>query len=388
MERYNKALNTTAYYLNLLSLGLVIGIIGPSLPTLANNTRSMVYEIGFLFTTISLGYLIGSLCGGRFYDRVLGHPILAGALITFSAVTITVPLISSLKVLVPILFFLGFAEGILDVGCNTLLVWVHKRKVGPYMNGLHFFFGVGALLSPIIVAHFLRENGDIKWAYWVIAILFIPFAIFNFKLKSPPIELHSHKNDKRVKDPLMILLVAIFFFFHVGAESSYGGWIYTYIFKLGIASTTVAAYVTSAFWGALTVGRLAGIPVSIKIKPEIMLTGDIIGCIIASCLLKLWPQSAIVIWAGSILMGFSMATLFPTGINYIEQKMHISGSITSYILVGSSAGSMFFPWIIGRLFKSIGLKIFPIFMLVIFIVALLLMISTFRYTSGKSYRSS
>ena len=35
---------------------------------------------------------------------------------------------------------------------NPLLVWVHGDEVGPAMNGLHFFFGVGAFLSPIIIA--------------------------------------------------------------------------------------------------------------------------------------------------------------------------------------------------------------------------------------------
>ena len=47
---------------------------------------------------------------------------------------------------------MGVAEGALDVGGNTLLIWVHRHKVGPFMNGLHFFFGAGAFLSPIIIA--------------------------------------------------------------------------------------------------------------------------------------------------------------------------------------------------------------------------------------------
>jgi len=379
MGRKTKALNTIAYYLSTLCLGLVISIIGPSLPSLAEKTNTRLHEIGFLFTTLSLGYLLGSILGGRLYDRVIGHPLLGGSIIVFSAVTIMVPLMGSLMILVSILLFLGIAEGFLDVGCNTLLVWVHKRKVGPYMNGLHFFFGAGALLSPLIVEYFLRVTGGIKWAYWSIAIFFIPLAVFILKLSSPGIESHSHTNDRRVKDPLLILLVAVFFFFHVGAELSYGGWIYTYILKLGIASTTTAAYVTSVFWGSFTLSRLAGIPLAIKFKPEIILTGSLSGCILASVLLHIWPQSTSIIWAGTILMGISVASLFPTGINYIEQKMHISGSITSWILVGSSSGSMFFPWIIGRLFESISLRIFPLFMLGIYICALLIILTTFGY---------
>jgi hypothetical protein len=44
-----------------------------------------------------------------------------------------------LALLAGAIFALGMAEGALDVGGNTLLVWVHQEKVGPFMNGLHFF---------------------------------------------------------------------------------------------------------------------------------------------------------------------------------------------------------------------------------------------------------
>jgi len=38
------------------------------------------------------------------------------------------------------------------------------------MNALHFFFGVGAFVSPIIVAQAILMTGDITWAYWVLAL--------------------------------------------------------------------------------------------------------------------------------------------------------------------------------------------------------------------------
>ena len=70
-----------------------------------------------------------------------------------------------------VLFFLGAFQGVLDVGCNTLLIWVYRRDVSPYMNALHFFFGVGTFIAPIILAQSALLSGDIKLGYILIALL-------------------------------------------------------------------------------------------------------------------------------------------------------------------------------------------------------------------------
>ena len=62
------------------------------------------------------------------------------------------PLVSWFWLLLLVVLSLGTAQGTLDVGGNTLLMWGHREKIGPFMNGLHFVFGIGAFLSPIIIA--------------------------------------------------------------------------------------------------------------------------------------------------------------------------------------------------------------------------------------------
>ena len=47
-----------------------------------------------------------------------------------------------------ILFIGGLPAGMISTGGNTLLMWTHGRKAGPYINGLHFSFGLGAFLAP------------------------------------------------------------------------------------------------------------------------------------------------------------------------------------------------------------------------------------------------
>ena len=376
-----KLSRTASYYASYIILGLITSVIGPTLPGLAEHTRTNLSEISFLFTAHSLGFMCGALLAGRLYDRVRGHPLLAATFLCMTAMLLLVPLASLLWILAGILFILGIGEGILDVGGNTLLVWVHGSRVGPYMNGLHFFFGLGALLSPIIVAQTIRLSGDINWAYWVLAIMTFPLIIVFLRLASPPIHGSEGTHGDRDRNYLLVVLIGLFFFFHVGAELSYGGWIYTYALRRGIANETMAAYLNSSYWGALTLGRLIGIPVSTRLKPGAMLIIDLLGCFVACAVVLIWNDSAAATWVGTILMGMSLASLFPTSINLAERNMKITGAVTSWFLVGSSIGAMFFPWLIGQYIETTGPHVMFIILLSIFCVASIILLITL--TLGK-----
>ena len=68
---------TAAYYCAFVALGFVPAAMGPALPVLAEHTHSSLAVISFLLSARSLGYLIGSFQGGRLYDRLPGHRVMA-----------------------------------------------------------------------------------------------------------------------------------------------------------------------------------------------------------------------------------------------------------------------------------------------------------------------
>jgi FHS family Na+ dependent glucose MFS transporter 1 len=345
---------TAAYYLAFIALGLTSASLGPTLPDLAENTRTHLREISFLFTARSLGYLIGSFFGGRLYDRQPGHPLMALMLIGMALALAFIPTVSLLWVLTGVLLFLGMVEGALDVGGNTLLVWVHRHRVGPYMNGLHFFFGIGAFLSPLIIAQAVLVSGNITWAYWMLALLVAPVALWLLRLSSPPAQTVSKDGPVGQVNHRLVALIVLFFFLYVGAEVAFGGWIYTYAVELKITTEAVAAYLTAAFWGALTIGRLLAIPIAARVRPRYILLGDLVGCLVSIGLILVWPGSLAAVWLGTIGVGLSMASIFPTTISLAERRMTVTGQVTGWFFVGASAGGMLLPWLIGQMFESVG----------------------------------
>ncbi len=376
-----KISTTTSYYAAFVALGLTAASLGPTLPGLAEHTQTLFSEISFLFTARSLGYLLGSFQGGRLYDRMPGHPVMAVTLLIMAAMMALAPLMSLLWLLTTVLLVVGIAEGTLDVGGNTLLVWVHGHKVGPFMNGLHFFFGVGAFLSPIIVAQAVLMSGDITWAYGVLALLMVPVAVWLLRLDSPVVPVLAKDSPAAQTNYLLVVLVALFFFLYVGAEVSFGGWIFTYATALGLAGETNAAYLTSAFWGALTAGRLLAIPIATRLRPRLILLADLGGGMVSLGLILLWSDSLIAAWLGTLGAGFSMASIFPTTLSLTERRMTITGRVTGWFFVGASAGGMFLPWLIGQLFESIGPQVTMFIILADLLVAVVVFAALILYST-------
>lgn len=377
-----KYVNTTAYYLAFVLLGLTVAAEGPTLLKLAEHTSSALDQISSLFLFSSLGYLVGSYIGGRIYDRVPGHRFMASVLIFLGVMVAVVPLATARWTLFAIVLVLGLFKGALDVGCNTLLLWVHNETVGPFMNGLHAFFGVGAFISPLITAQVISLTDDVYWVYWVFALITFPLALWIWNLPSPASrEVPAHHESGSF--PLLpVLIMVLCFVLYVGGEAGYGAWIYTYAFTLNFGTEVTAAYLTSAFWGSFTLGRLLGIWVSTQAKPLTILYLDFVGCIVSVGIILLFPASSIMLWIGTILFGISQASIFPTFLTLAEERMHITGTIAGLFLVGAGLGGMVLPWLIGQAFVKVGAGAM---MAMIFIGVILnwLMLLVFTRVSAK-----
>jgi FHS family Na+ dependent glucose MFS transporter 1 len=349
-----KHITTAAYYLAFILLGLTIAAEGPTLLKLAEHTSSTLDQISLIFFFGSLGYLLGSYLGGRIYDRVPGHRFMSIVLVLLGAIIVFVPIATSLWLLLVIVFLLGLTKGALDVGCNTLLLWVHNETVGPFMNGLHAFFGIGAFIAPLIVAQVISLTNDIYWVYWFFAIAALPIAAWIWRLPSPISRAVPSHHENTPFPILPVFLMLLCFVLYVGGEVGYGSWIYTYAFTLEFGTEVTSNYLVSAFWGFFTLGRLFGVWVSTRAKPMTILFFDFVGCLVSLGLILVFQESAIILWIGTILLGISQASIFPTFLNLAEERMHVTGTITGLFLVGAGVGGMILPWLIGQAFVQVG----------------------------------
>jgi FHS family Na+ dependent glucose MFS transporter 1 len=346
---------TFSYFAAFIGLGFVSAMFGPTLAGLAANTGSTLGAISIIFVANSLGRMAGSLIAGRLIDRVQGHPIIAAGFAAMALCMALIPNMGALAMLVVIFFCIGIAQNFIDVGANTLIVWVHGRAVGPYMNALHLTFGIGAFFTPIIAATALSASGNIHLGYTIVAALLLPLAVWMLRLPSPPQRAtvaHGAAGDARWG---LLILVALFFFVLVGSEVGMSAWTYSYAQAMGFRDAATAAALTSTYWAMYSLGRLIAIPISTRVPAHRMLYVDLVGLIVSASILVLFaPVSPAAIWIGVAGIGLSVASVFPTMLTFTGSHMNVTGKINGVLFATANLGSMFFPWLIGQLFEPAG----------------------------------
>lgn len=347
-----RRLRTAGYFTTILIIGLVAAIIGPAIPGLAENVRGTLAALGTLFTVRSLGGILGSLLSGRLYDRLPGHSILAITMLLLAAAVASIPLASSLWVLWIFVFFTGLGESFLDVGVNSQLIWTYRERSAPYLNALHFFFGIGALLAPLLYVQVVAQTGQLNWAFWILSLTMLPVALWNLWVPGPTAQkAAADEPEARFNKP--IFLICLIFFLYVGAEVSYGGWIYSYALQRDLADIFAAGYLNSAFWGMLTLGRLLAIPAAVYISPGRLLKAAIIGCLVSLAALAIFSASTTVLWLGTLALGFSMAPVFPTLLALAGRRVTLTGQVTGWFFIASNGGGMSIPWLSGILIQEV-----------------------------------
>jgi len=354
--RNDAVFRTFHYYLLFTYLGLSMGISGPTLPDLAGQVGIRLGQMGYVFLLSAFGYTLGTFLGGRLLDRFDGHRVLGIGQLASAVLIMLLPLIPWFWLFFAVVFIKGISDGMLNTS-NTLLLWTHGEKAAPFMNAMHFFFGLGAFLSPFIVARLIGIPFGYRLAYWGVGLFGVFVGMRTMLLHGSPSQPHTHTNSDGTPIPVyypLVIASALFLFFYVGVEITYAGWLFTYATTLNITNAAGAAYLTSGFWLSFTIGRLISIPVSTRLRPRAIITAGLAGCLFILVLLLVLPHSKIFLWVATIILGFCMVPLWPTGYTLAGQSMKLTARLSAIILVGDSLGGMILPWLTGQVIDFAG----------------------------------
>jgi len=339
-----------------VSVGIGISMLGLLLPFLAEQVNISVGQMGFAFTAQNLGYLVGSLGGGVLYDRFKSHSLMVLSLVLMMVSGFLVPLIPWFYGLLVVLFFFGLGLGTIDVGANLNLVWIFQSRVGPYLNTLHFIFGIGAFSAPLIIATVLGwTGGGLTWAIWALMVLFLPGLLGLFSTPSPENSAETETEGKVERaDVVVVVMLMLAIFFAVGVQIGFSGWIFTYVSDFGIGDVSTASMITALFWAGLTLGRLASIPISKKVPPGVMALFNFALLTLVLALFLVWPTRSVMMWMGTAGVGLAISILFPTLLSFAKTRVNMTGRVTGLLFLGSSLGMMSLPMILGQVFERYG----------------------------------
>ena len=348
-----------AYFGVFLVVGLSFGLVGPSISLLAEQTNTSLASIGIVLVTYGFGYVLGTQIFARGYDRGYGNRLIGCALLIAASSFALVPFISMRIVLAIVFLMFGTAVSTSDVGCNTLIVWELKDRVGPRLALMHTMFGVGAILSPLIVRASDEIRGDAAIAYWVAGAAIATVATVVL-LHRAPLDPHLENRETEVDiSKKQIALIVMFFLAYVALEVVFVTWIYTYGIKTGL-SKNESAILTSTYWIGFMLGRVATVFLARKSHGILFIQlGALLN--VAACLV-LYLQIDSLLLPCAIIYGIAAAPQFPLMFGFIGNRTSLSGKMTARIVGTAGVSSTTLPWLAGQFLERVGSWTFPTFL--------------------------
>lgn len=380
-------------YVSFISLGLPDSMLGASWPLAALELQVPVESAGLISMTISTGTVLSSLMAHKAIRRfgtgmvtLTSVALTAVALLGFSLSPSFIWLVISA---VP----LGLGAGAVDSGLNEFVAEHYKAH---HMNWLHSFWGVGAMLGPVIVSAMAKSGLGWRNSFFTVAliqallVLVLAFSVPAWN-RLEGVGAHKHSSVPgaaphglvhalKTKGVFWALLS---FFLYTSVESSFMLWGASYLVNARDIEPALAAGWVSTFFIGITIGRaLAGF-ISLRINNERLIR---LGAVLAlTGLVILWlPLNPLFALPAYILAGLGMAPIFPA---LLHQTPVYFGKKNAQATMGlqmafAYIGVMVMPPLFGRFFAWKGFNLMPAVLLICAIGMLLCTIMLAK-TAGR-----
>ena len=359
-------LSVVLSYAAFVLVGLSAGVGGVLLPAQIRDYDVDMTTIGLTFFTFSAGFFLAGASTGAIVGRLGTRSALLAGGTGFLVAELITAARPSFAALVGLQVLAGYGIGVLESVLNVYLSSLSSATV--LLNRLHAFFGVGALLGPLLAAWMLRSW---RWTavFGVLAVLTAAL-LAGFALVLPGGHVRAPRSaaprapraprDRLLADVLRrpaVMLAAAFLSVYVGLEVSVGNWAFTYLVQDQGQVALAAGYAVSAYWLGLTVGRFVISPTArrLGLTPQRMMLCCLAGVIGATGVT--WALPGPLAGAGFALLGFFLGPLFPTAMALVPDLAPAAlvptaiGVLNGVSVVGGAA----LPWLAAAIAQGVGI---------------------------------
>ena len=362
-------------YLIFISLGLPDSLLGSGWPKMQAVFSVPSSYAGYVSMTISFMTIISA----RLSPRMIKHFHTKWITIVSIGLTIAGLLGFSMCSQYWMLFIFtvpyGLGAGAIDASVNH---YVANNYSGSVMNFLHCFYGVGAVISPYIMAlalKYARWNEGYSWTSYIqVFILFVCIISLPLWKTNGKEEEEDHSDSVGIKDALKVpavIFTLIAFYAYCAGEATCFLWTPSYFVgtKSGLSAETIASF-GSLIFGGLMLGRLISGFISNKLGDRRLIRIGIFVELLGIIMVFLPVENYMVAAAGFVVIGTGMGPVYPAIQHMAPANFgkKYSAAVIGLQMAAAYIGSTFMPMIFGLLQQKIGIAIMPTYLLIFAII--------------------
>ena len=376
-------------YLAFISLGLPDSLLGSAWPSMYPLLGVPVSYAGILSMIISFGTIVSSLNSDRL-TRALG----AGR-VTAISVGMTAAALFGFSVSTQFWMLClwaapyGLGAGSVDAALNNYVALHYESR---HMSWLHCMWGIGTMVSPMVMGRVLAGGGPWTAGYRYIALFQIALTAVLF-LSLPLWQKRTDETAEGGTAPQALSLGQVFrlpgakevmlcFFCYCALETTAGLWASSYLtLTRGVAADTAASF-ASLFYIGITAGRAACGFLTLKLSDTQMIRlGQGVLAVGVAALLVPGPQ--LLALAGLVLVGVGCAPIYPSIIHATPDHFGAdrSQAVIGIQMASAYVGNLVMPPLFGLLANNITPALFPFYLLALLVLMVFMHEQLVRKTS-------
>ncbi|MFC1463569.1 MAG: sugar MFS transporter [Candidatus Brachytrichaceae bacterium NZ_4S206] len=339
-----------------VSLGVSAALLGPALPTLAAKANIGLDRVGLIFVSMALGYLTSApvinTLGARMGTR---NMLVTSPLVVISSMAL-LALGAHLNVFFVATYLLGLGQSGTQVAYNAMFGMQQEgERASAVLNRLNAFFGVGALIGPLLVAVSYTLINEATLAFWIAAAMALPLTLGALWVRDGLRHPSSARTTSPVGGAARRLLASpaawglcVVMGLYVGCEVAFSGWATEFTSRMTGVGTAQAAIVVSIFWSALALSRYFTHVIVSRISSVTLISLLFALAIAGLVVMLLAGQVSAAAWVGSFLVGAGFGPIYPTLIAVGIQRFPFAARMIASVLTSTgSIGALFLPALTG-----------------------------------------
>ena len=332
-------------------IGVSMTLLGPVLPYFTQRWALTDSQAGLFFSSLYFGSFLGTLLTSSLLPRfgfsrvisvgyfcfALGFALLGAGPWYFSTLFVAI---------------YGMGYGLANPSINLRATQLPSKNVAAAVSLLNFSWGIGAVLSPFLVAFFLGSL-SLRVMTILLTVFYALLCLAHYarsegtqsSAAARPRRTFSVWRERLRSSPWISLV--LLFFLYVGIEISVGGWVALDEKRMARVPAAVLAAAPAFFYGFLLLGRFLVPFVLKRISQRMLCVGGLAVAAVGIAVVAL-ARTPGVLYAGALLAGFGCAPQYPIYVTWLAGVFQEDSTWLAALFFGSAGfGSSIIPWLVG-----------------------------------------